>query len=198
MKKLLWCCLVLAPLHLLAQNIDLQDINLVLHTRDLDSVNQHLQKNGFMSTDHASQLRKKRSVTAANSWLFRVSGNLDLEPPSLLYKVIDSAGATVALETFNPWFYAHLMNQLPDLGFEYRQTIVTDNKAVLHFSNGRDVLTISITSGLQPKNFQFAIREGSDVTVATRAIPAVRAVSAAKRVRANPVRTSVIQTEKIK
>ncbi|HUP13961.1 MAG TPA: hypothetical protein VM187_17195 [Niastella sp.] len=164
MKKTIWCCLLVAPFYSFAQNIDLKDISQVLHAKNVDSIDQYLQQNGFAQSRVTLEANKQQLVPV-NTWAFRPGTNPDLTPPTLLHKSIDSANAGVQLETSNPWFYAHLMNQLPGLGFEYQQTLVTDNNAVLHFSNGREELTISISNKLQQQGFRFTLKTINDASV---------------------------------
>lgn len=164
MKKIIWCCLLVAPFYSFAQNIDLQDISQVLHAKNVDSIDQYLQQNGFTQSKVMLEANKQQLVPV-NTWSFRPGTNPDLTPPTLLRRSIDSANTSVQLETSNPWFYAHLMNQLPGLDFEYQQTIVTDNNAVLSFSNGREELTISISNKLQQQGFRFTLRVINDASV---------------------------------
>lgn len=164
MKKIIWCCL-LAPFYSFAQNIDLKDISLVLHTKNIDSISQYLQKSGFTQSRVTTLEASKQQLTPVNTWSFRPGVNPDIMPPTTLHKPLDSTNVGVRLETADPWFYAHLMNQLPELGFDYQQTTVTDNNAILSFSNGREELTISISNGVQIKGFQFTLKESSHATV---------------------------------
>lgn len=164
MKRIIWCCLVLAPFHLFAQNIDLQDISQVLHTKSIDSISGYLQKSGFTQGRQTAQVSKSQ-LRPVQYWSFRPGVNPDQMSSATLYKSTDSTGNGVRLETSNPWFYAHLMNQLPELGFDYQQTVVTDNNAILSFSNGREDLTISISNGIQLQGFQFTLKESSSATV---------------------------------
>jgi hypothetical protein len=164
MKKILWCCFLLAPFYSFAQNIDLKDISQVLHTKNIDSISQYLQKNGFTQGRQTLQVSRSQ-LRPVQCWSFRPGVNPDQMSSATLYRSTDSTGNGVRLETSNPWFYAHLMNQLPELGFDYQQTIVTDNNAVLSFSNGREDLTISVSNGIQLQGFQFTLKESNHATV---------------------------------
>lgn len=169
MKHLLFTCLLAGYGHLFAQNISLKDLQQTLYTSDKEQLESLLLSKGFNGGNNVVQISNSPAKLSFNQvWYFRADKNHDGSIISEISKNADSSQPSVKFATSNPWFYASLMNQLTESGFQYNQTVAAESDATISFTGSNEELLVVITGQLTPRNFQFTLRKLSGKVPKTR------------------------------
>ncbi|MFT3825217.1 MAG: hypothetical protein QM731_14945 [Chitinophagaceae bacterium] len=169
MKHLLFTCLLAGYGHLFAQNISLKDLQQALHTSNKEQLESLLSSKGFNGGNNIVEVSNSPAKLSFNQvWYFKADKNPDGSIVSEISKNADSSKPLVKFATSNPWFYASLMNQLTESGFQYNQTIAGEKNAIISFTSSNEELLVVITDQLTLRNFQFTLRKLSGKEPKTR------------------------------
>ena len=108
MKKILFTCLLAGSGQLFAQNLDIADLQFILHTASLDSINSYIGPKGYSESSNTLLPGRKKlpektgavqglSLFQGNAWYFNTDNTHPKSITSVLYKWTDSAGTAVRL-----------------------------------------------------------------------------------------------------
>ena len=155
MKKLFFVCLMAGCQSLFAQNINLGEIESLLSNKSEESIDSILLSKGFQKVNIQGGA-PGMGLKARSGWRYP---SLEIPAVTLLAHLTDTSGKSFyQLQTTNPFFYSHLMNQLSENNYGYRGTVPKEKEANLIFSNNKNEIIIRINSELQlPHHYQINI-----------------------------------------
>lgn len=163
MKELFFGCLLAATQSLFAQNIDLSEIETLLANHSPESIDNLLLNKGFQKAKIQGGA-PVMGLQLKEGWYFRADPSSEVTSTTLIAKYLDTSGKTFyRVETSNPFFYSHLMNQLAENNYDYRGTVAKEKEANLVFSNNKYEVIIRIGSELKLK-YHYQINIGETVS----------------------------------
>lgn len=181
MKRLLFICLLAGTGHAFAQNLDIQDMQSILYSEDMEQSGKRLSAIGFVTTPVLS-VQEHDGLLIQNSWQFGSEGKNNVLTTIYRFHSDDiTQQPTIMLETSDPYVYSHLMNQLADEGFYYQQTSAGKNKAQIHFTNNREDLLVLVSNQHVGNTFQLRFQpattrqEGKKVATHTKKVKTTKA-----------------------
>lgn len=143
MKHLIIVCLLAATGNLFAQNINIEDLEFILYTKNTDSVDRFLAEKGFTAEARPLTANSTRDMR----WKFQSRGSSLDGPITTLIKWDDGKG--VQFKTINASFYSGLLNQMNENGYSYSKTITDELVTKINFSNGSEDLLTSVLTGTE-------------------------------------------------
>jgi len=163
MKKLLFCCLLAASQAVHAQNIELSEIESLLANHSSESIDNLLLNKGFQKGKVQGGV-PVMGLQLKEAWNFKSDPSSEASSTTIMGRYIDTSGKTFyRIETSNPFFYSHLMNQLTENNYDYRGTVAKEKEANLVFSNDKYEVIIRIGTELKLK-YYYQINIGETVS----------------------------------
>ena len=163
MKKFLFGCLLAASQSVFAQNIELSEIESLLSNHSPESIDNLLLSKGFQKGKVQGGAPAK-GLQLKEAWDFRSDPSIIESSTTVLGRYLDTSGKSFyRIETSNPFFYSHLMNQLTENNYDYRGTVAKEKEANLVFSNNNYEIVIRIGNEFKLK-YYYQINIGETVS----------------------------------
>ena len=159
MKTILFICFMAVAGQSFAQNLTIDDFRFMLSTTNVDSIRAILSPKGFATKEKQLQMTTMDG-DVENTWLFRTDNNPDAPAVTIIHQLynIKVKRISIRYETSNIYFYTQLMNQLPDMGFDYNTALPVGNNAELCFSSAQNDLVVPVTNTVNRYPYQFTFR----------------------------------------